>query len=692
MRLSLNAALSLGVVAVVALTAVFVHVPWSLTARANIEDLNDRLDSLVIRGLADKVGGLLDEAVGVRNALVTTIAEGVVDMDDAQKRKFLFLSFLQSQPNLSQIEFAWIDDESFLVRRDERGTIRIERTLPGNDQPTRTVEIYKPEEDGRMPMAATSGPEPSDYHATQEFWYRTAFDVDRPTWSNIFPLPSSGDYGVATVQAAEPGGELLGVVGVSIGLQRLSAFLDSIDITPGSAVFLTNTAGQLVAIQSRSSGAKPQGLPRLDDVDLPAVNAAVAALRDARLDLASLDAPRHLTWKTPAGDEDFVTLAPLNQMGLVVGVVIPDGDVLGSIKRNTRLLLIGLIAFVVLLAGAATWAAQTGLGRPLRRVAANLKELEDLRLEEVRPIASAFTEIAQVSQATMRMSASLASFRKYIPTELVRSLFAQGIEAELGGERRNLTILFMDLADFTNISERLGPRLVEFLSEYLSEMSDRIQAEGGTIDKYIGDAIMAFWNAPTVRPQHAVDACRAALACQARLSALRAEARDSQMPLLKARIGLNSGEVLVGNVGSRDRLNYTAIGDPVNVASRLESLNKVYGTGILLGEDTRAAAGGAIVVRALDRVAVYGREAGLEIYELLGMAEDGTTPAWVNEYEKGRAALLKRDWNGAIAAFERCRDLRQGDTPSDVQIARARVYSANPPPFDWDGVTVMEVK
>jgi adenylate cyclase len=382
-------------------------------------------------------------------------------------------------------------------------------------------------------------------------------------------------------------------------------------------------------------------------------------------------------------------------MGLVVSVVIPAADILGAINRNTRMLLLVLAAFIGLIVLVVMFIARHTIGVPLARVTANLRQLEDFRLEHIMAIPSRFSEVRQVSAATLRMRSSLVSFQKYIPTELVRTLFAQGMEADLGGEQRTLTIFFMDLANFTHISEQLGDRLITFLGDYLSEMSTQILRDEGTIDKYIGDAIMAFWGAPMPSAQHAVQACRAALACQARLAALRGAHRHKNLPEIHARIGINTGAVLVGNVGSHDRLNYTVIGDPVNVASRLESLNKLYGTEILIGQHTYEAAREHIVARRLDRVAVYGKEMGLDMFELLAMQDDAPAAmmTWMAVYEQGLTALRARDWDGAMALFDQVIALRGGhDSVSSVQIARAREFKRVPPPPTWDGLVVMETK
>jgi adenylate cyclase len=294
----------------------------------------------------------------------------------------------------------------------------------------------------------------------------------------------------------------------------------------------------------------------------------------------------------------------------------------------------------------------------------------------------------------MQMAQGLTSFQKYLPTELVRTLVSQGIEAKPGGQQQTLTVLFADLAGFTLLSERLGAEVVPVLTRYLSSASDAIARESGTIDKFIGDAVMAFWGAPKTIEHHAEAACRAALACREALARIRVPEAEGRTSALHLRIGINTGAMLVGNIGSEERLNYTVIGDAVNLASRLEAVNKVYGTEIVIGEATRHAAGPAVLVRELDTVAVYGRIGATAIYELLAMAEAESPPApWVARYEAGLAAYRARHWNEAIAAFEAAIAGRPGgDAPAALLLARCRQFLIDPPPADWAAVTVMGAK
>jgi adenylate cyclase len=230
--------------------------------------------------------------------------------------------------------------------------------------------------------------------------------------------------------------------------------------------------------------------------------------------------------------------------------------------------------------------------------------------------------------------------------------------------------------------------LVEHLREYLGAMSAQVSAAGGTVDKYIGDAIMAFWGAPLLNPRHALAACTASVRCQTVLRALRQKWQTEGKPALTARIGLNTGEVVLGNIGSETRLNYTVIGDAVNVASRLEGLNKHYGTEILLSESTYREAGTGVVARPLDWVSVKGKKQAFLAYELLGMRGEVEPDAaeMIGLYAEALEHYRQQDWDRAIKLFGQVIRLRPEDMPSQRMIARCRAYQEKPPDEAWNGV------
>ncbi len=354
-------------------------------------------------------------------------------------------------------------------------------------------------------------------------------------------------------------------------------------------------------------------------------------------------------------------------------------------------MLIGL-ALLILAAGLlSAWFARRVIAQPLITVVDELKHIERFELDQVRRHPSRLVELENLSSAIADMAGGLAAFRKYIPADLVKMLVSEGVEPRPGGSIRTMTVLFADIAGFTGLSERLGDQIIPLLSSYLDTMSREISSHGGTIDKFIGDAVMAFWGAPATNADHAVDACRTALACQ---HALRASGLtdDSGRPL-KVWIGINSGDMLVGNIGSEFRLNYTVIGDAVNVASRLEGANKEYGTEIIIGEETRRLAGDRLYVRELDRLMVYGLVGGLAIYELLGIAERGAEPpSWVALYDSGLAAYRARNFAGAMICFQQLLAARASDQPARIMLERCSQFLKSPPGEDWEAMNAMKSK
>jgi adenylate cyclase len=284
------------------------------------------------------------------------------------------------------------------------------------------------------------------------------------------------------------------------------------------------------------------------------------------------------------------------------------------------------------------------------------------------------------------------SFALYLPPFLIEKMVTAHKPPALGGEVRPVTVYFSDLADFSTMSEQVTPAtLVSAMNEYLSAMTDIIEAHGGYVDKYIGDAIVAVFGAPVDDPDHAAHAVAAALACAARLASLERMRAVFRNHSVRQRIGLNSGDALVGNIGSHRRFNYTVMGDTVNLASRLEGANKVYGTTIMAAETTVSRAGPAVAWRELDTIRVKGRDAPVAVFEPLGAA-DVVTPAQrdcAEGYARGLALFRARDFAGAVTMFART---ASHDPPSAVFLARAQAFVDRPPGADWGPIHALDEK
>ncbi|HET9554723.1 MAG TPA: adenylate/guanylate cyclase domain-containing protein [Anaeromyxobacteraceae bacterium] len=285
---------------------------------------------------------------------------------------------------------------------------------------------------------------------------------------------------------------------------------------------------------------------------------------------------------------------------------------------------------------------------------------------------------------------------RYTSPALVRTLLARPeLLDQFGGARQELTVSFSDLRGFTTVSESLPPeRLVELLNEYLSAMTEVVELHGGYVDKYVGDAIMAIWGAPVPAADHAARACRAALDMRDRLAELRPGWRERFGVELHARTGLNTAPAVAGHVGSRRKASYTVMGDGVNLASRLEGANKAYGTAILVGEGTRAAAGDGLAFRSVDRVRVKGKTQGVAIFELVGRTEalGPDALAALAAWEGAVADYRARRFQAARDAFAALAAARPDDEAARLYLERCGERLASPPPEGWDGVHELHEK
>lgn len=288
------------------------------------------------------------------------------------------------------------------------------------------------------------------------------------------------------------------------------------------------------------------------------------------------------------------------------------------------------------------------------------------------------------------------AFSHYVPAKVVDQILADPEKLSLGGDERVVTVMFTDVAGFTSISERLTPaELVKLLNEYLTEMTDTVLAHDGIIDKYEGDAIMAEFGMPVPYENHAFMACKTAVEMQKKLRKLREKWRKEGRPELKARIGINTGEVIVGNMGSRDVFDYTVMGDSVNLGSRLEGANKFYGTDIMISQFTYDYVKEDFYTRELDLIKVKGKDEPIKVFQLITSKKDKVSDDFLKMldiYSNGLKHYKVQEWNEAIDSFESCLNIVPDDPPSAEYRSRCIEYKFNSPGPDWDGITVMTEK
>jgi adenylate cyclase len=368
--------------------------------------------------------------------------------------------------------------------------------------------------------------------------------------------------------------------------------------------------------------------------------------------------------------------------------VVPEDDFLGEVKagfaQSLAVSTMVIAAFVVLglaLSGAIT--------RPLHAIAEETERIRQLELDDRKLPPTVFEELAEINQVFQGLKTGLRAFQKYVPVKLVRILLAEGTEPILGGRVEELTIFFSDIRGFSTLAEAHEPTaLADILGRYLQSTAETVAAHGGTVDKFIGDGVMAFWNAPRAVDDHPYQAVLAAVRCREAIAVL------GKGDALFTRMGLHTARVVVGNFGAPERLSYTVFGDGVNLAARLEGVNKEYGTQILVTEETFGRLGGRIHCRRVDRIAVKGRTHPTDIHEVLG--EPGTVPAAILDaakvYETALEAYFARSFSEAAKLFEEAARLRPGDLAASVMRSRAKTYLHDPPAPEWTGVFAMKTK
>jgi adenylate cyclase len=684
MRIGVRLAISGLVLASIVVTAVGANVLWFRTAEATSRMLAATINSQIVSAVASQLTTIAAEARSAHTAIRTLFLQNVLETREADKREFVFLSQLQSQPAISWVAFGWPDDAFFAAHKLGDAGIEMMEIDLVEGKVKRRVDQYETIM-GDIQFESRRF-EDTAYSVLKQDWYQEGIRAENPRWFNVTDHPIGPRPSIAFAGPIDVYSKREGVLAVFIEYTRLARFLSQLKVGKSGAAFILDRDGSTIAAPD----------PDADEVhpqrsDQPLLGVAHGALEQARSSYDSDgSAARQIRLAVDNADYE-VTLTPLAFPGWTLATVIPEAEFLGPVRATIRQLLMGLVLLIVAASLLSAWLAQRVIAAPLIKVAGELRHVQRFELDRVQRHSSRLTELATLSSAIADMAGGLAAFRKYIPADLVRNLVNKGVEPRPGGSTRPMTVVFADIAGFTGLSERMGDRIIPLLSSYLDLVSGEINSHGGTIDKFIGDAVMAFWGAPAATPDHAVKACGAALACQ---RAVRdCGPVDDQGHRLKMRIGINSGDMLVGNIGSDVRLNYTVIGDAVNIASRLEGAGKEYGTEIIIGEETRRLAGADIHVRELDRLTVYGRSGGLQIYELLAMAENGSAaPRWVALYEAGLACYRTRNFAAAIDCFEQALGERGDDPPSRIMMERCRGFLKTPPEVDWQATNAMRVK
>lgn len=649
------------------------------------------------------VSRIVDEMAG-RSFTVAALAIGTqVDAFFAPTQPLLYESVEQVQRNRLQVDDVEELSE-YLVRRLRRA--ESVGWLSFSDHATgRFVGAWRradgaiilnrshPEIDGGKPFEVEVTPDgrripfhrdvPGGYDPRERPWYQLATNNEGVVWTEPFAF-NEGAYGVtAALALREPvTNRLVGVFTADFFLDDISRFLKTTAQATaiGSVrLMVLSRAGLVVA---DSTGQPDELSTRLARQGAQAVPGGFSALQPEQ--------PVAVGFET----DGVRYIGAFQVVGSgwgpewVAGVLMREDEVFQvvySTRRDALTLGILLVSVAVVLGSVVAHR----VAGPLNAVARDLEQVGRFELSPGPSPSSFVEEIAVVGGSVDRMKSGLRSFGRYVPMELVGDLLTRGEDAHLGVQHRRMTIVFSDVAGFSRIAEHLPPeRLVEQLSEYLLEMTTILREEHGTIDKFLGDGILAFFNAPHDVPDHVRRACMAAVRCKVRLEELNRAWEAAGKSAFQMRVGLHVGETLVGNVGTPERFDYTVVGDPVNLSSRLESLNKVYGTAILASDEVREEAGPGFEWRTLDRVSVVGRAGVTLVCELLG--EAGALPPSVlaarDVYERALDRYLSGQFDEAEAGFREAASLWPEDRAAMTMAERAASLGREPVPAGWNGV------
>jgi adenylate cyclase len=679
---SIGLAVSALVLTTILLTAAASSLLWWRTAENTSRQLASTINEQIVAAVRKEVSAIVGEATAAHTAIRTLFLQSVLDTREADKREFVFLSQLQSHTTISWVAFGWPDDSFFAAHKlgDERLEM-MEISLTDHPGQRRIDEYAVIPGDIEFEKRQFV---PTDFRVVDQPWFKTGLGAKAPQWFKVLDHPIGQRRSIAFAGPIDVYQERQGVLAVIIEYTRFANFLAQLEVGRTGTAFIFDDSGELIAAPDKEADELHPARSQETLVPLARMVLSRAGGGEDRREAKR----QRLTLQGAAYE---VALTPLPFPGWSLATVIPEAEFLGPVETTLRRLIIGLAAGALLAALLSAMLARSVIATPLARVVGEIRHVENFALEKVRRHPSRLAEISSLSGAIAEMAAGLSAFGKFIPADLVRSLLNQGVEAKPGGSIKELTVMFIDVAGFTGLSERMGDRVVPLLSRYLDAVSEVIVANGGTIDKFIGDAVMAFWGAPTAQQDHAVRCCRAALACGKAIEA--AGVTDDQGHPLQIRIGINSGGMLVGNIGSELRLNYTVIGDAVNVASRLEGASKQYGTQILIGAETAHLIGNVFIIREIDHIAVYGRTEGLAVYELIGVAESsGENRDWITNYEEGLSNYRRRDFTGAIVQFEAVLRVRPDDRPAALLLERCKRLHQSGVDEEWSSVVALKTK
>lgn len=595
---------SLAFVAMLVVFAIFI-VAFNYTKSAqNANQLLDKITSEITRSVIDKTKFYINKTNTNIKVLAKTNKTNTI-LENKEVVIGNMWDYLIAEEHLASIFVADNFDNFLQARRDPAFAIREISEVNG-----KRIDYYEYKDEEFFTTEITA--KIADYHPSQRDWYKDAkngkFAVTMP-----YIFASTGKVGITvTYGNFDEFGNRLSVGAVDIILDSLAKFLKEQSSRSNSSVVLYNADTKEYFLSSdtelnKKYGGKNPPLTSIEDESF-IIQSAKEGLKEGK----------EMFFKSNGGNYVFSkqSFNVSDELSLTLVVVTPEDIFLKEINENLIYSLMGSFAIVVLFIYLSVKTSQY-ISRPISEIASDIERLQQLDLGMDIKANSSILEIYNAQNALKSLKSALENFTKYMPSDLVKILTKSNQEAKIGGEERELAIMFTDIEGFTAISEKLTPKeLTSQLAVYFEEMEKIISNYQGTIDKYIGDAIMAFWGAPLSIENPPKKAVICALEMQQKLDELNDQWQKEGKSLLKTRIGIHYGKTLVGNIGSNNRMNYTVIGDSVNIAARLEALNKNYQTKIMVSSQVKEHVGDGFAFKYMGEIELKGKSELTRIYTI----------------------------------------------------------------------------
>jgi adenylate cyclase len=580
---------------------------------------------------ADRIGSqlrLVQDNLEILNAL-PAIQSG--EIDNNRPLYALLAAMVKNNVQLFSL-YVGYDDGSFIEMDDIAGTGRDSRArLEAPEKATfRLVVVSRsdPARVGSRRLFLSNNletirelPGPPDYDPRERPWYKDAMRRDGSWLTGPYIFFATGKQGY-TVQSALKQGRG-GVIAGDLLMDATQEVLKREKLTASGVAFLFDDDDRILAHPRMSEllGREVSGtIPRLRETDMAGVLKAIRASR--------ADGISQQFFADPAGRlyaAAFQKIPDSGPSNLRVAVVAPVDEFFADILSERARLFAATLGFVAAMLPI-VFVIGSILSKSLRTLADETDRIQRFEPALAPPAHSAIREIDDLGHSVSTMRTLVQTFSNFVPKHLVQQLVQTGDAMTLGGTRREVTVLFTDVVNFTGLTENRDPaQVMQYTSRYFAAMSGAVMANKGTVDKFIGDAVMGIWNAPIEDGDHVANACAAVLACIKANAELNAAFEREGWPAYNTRFGLHVGDVVVGNIGSLDRMNYTVLGATVNLAARLESLNKNYQTTALVSEAVKQRVESRFVFRAVDRIKPKGFAAEFQVYELVGARTDSGT-------------------------------------------------------------------